>query len=319
MQDKAKFRLVLLAMAFVVLGFGIALGWALRTPSKGQQELYHVFEEMAPKKSNEADWQSLKIERRNESFSGVEMPVMVVNNLRPILEAEANTSAQHIGIQNIRSVSVLKTTVWSSKANNAIELDWLGNSIKKFSRPEKHPDFYLGLEASPIRLRYSSVVQIGTLGSNSKVPQELIIKIGDSIKKLPWNRPSFIGECYFFETYRYIAALVRNNRNGKRESLAIIDMEQQDLATLIDLPSQVGTYPPLLLIDPDTDLMICMDLEIAWIVCIDLRSGIDQSKKPWPPPWPHPALGPWHGNDDSRRTTQLLEGVAPPPRPANYP
>ena len=88
-----------------------------------------------------------------------------------------------------------------------------------------------------------------------------------------------------------------------------IILDKLEAAGLVPLPLQVGRYPPLMFLDPTTDLLLCFDLDVAWVVCVELRSGIDQKLKPWLPPWPHSALGEWHGNDDAQRfRTRFREG-----------
>ena len=208
--------------------------------------------------------------------------------------------------------------IWSHKANIALELDWLKGGVKKAARPDLNSTFYLGAEEYPRQLDALIGYSVGTGGN--KPPMKLWIATPFGKKFVMWERNTIVSSAYLFDKYRYAICTEKDIATGKAVGLEVIDLDQQDLAGEVKLPPQVGRYGPRKVLDPTTDLFLCFDLDVSWVVCIDLRAGIDQSKRPWPPPWPHPALGRWQGNDDVMhgRFTQLGNDL-PPPRPADYP
>ncbi len=316
MLTRAK-KIGLAATCALVLLLGVLAGWWLRGPPKGTKEMLNFFEALAPKPSTDADWKNLVVEKSTAKISDFDMPMVTVKNVRPLLEPEADTSAHHLAVINTRNQVELKSVIWSHKANRALEIDWQKPDIHETNRPTPESQFYLSPESVPATSKRVNGYSMGTPGGTN----ELLIRTPSGKKRLAWSRPTFIGEVYFFKNYVYAAGLERDNDKKKYTSIAMLNIDKLEGAGFVPLPPQVGTYAPLMVLDPTTDLLLCIDLDIAWVVCMDLRQGIDQSKKPWPPPWPHPALGPWHGNHDimAGRDSQLAEGATPPPRPADYP
>lgn len=311
---KLKRIVITVLLCGICLVGGVIVGWWLRGPPPGTKQMLDILAEMAAKPSTEGDWKALTVAKSTATVSEIEMPVVTIKNVRPVLEADANTSAQHLSIQNTRHDGVLKTLIFGPKMNNALEIEWLKPAVVKAKRPEPYPDFYLGPDSQPARERYKNDYYISGQPNDT-----LVIKTPSSQNSTKWERNSYVSELYFFRQHRYAVAIERSETTKRAESLVIVDIENGTLAGIVPLPPQIGRYKPLLLIDPNTDLLLCIDLDIAWIVCVDLRAGIDQTKKPWPPPWPHPALGPWHGNDDVNNGRFAQTPAQIPPKPADYP
>ena len=314
-----KWTKYLLVAALLLLA--LCVGWWLRGPTKAQQPLVNFFEALVPIPSTQRDWQALKVETSDAKISGMDMPVVTVRNLRPLLEVEGDTSVRQIWVFNERKSDTYATIVTSHKANKALRLDWLHGKVSEVERPPKNSIFFLGPEETPANFRYSNDFTI-TAPSCGPGHHYLVIHTPAGTSKTKWEKNTILVGSYFFPGYRYGTVLEQpGNPMGPTIGMAIVDLEKLELAGYVPFPAQVGRYPPLTVLDPNTDTLLVFDLDIAWVVCVDLRKGIDQSKKPWPPPWPHPALGSWRGNQDvlNGRFAQLPSGAPVPPKPADYP
>lgn len=315
-----KKLILILGLALSLVLAGLFLGWWLRGPTKGSEQLEQMLKEMDARPASAEDWSNLNVVKSSIEIEGKDYPMVTAKNIRPLLECDQLTSAHHLKIKNVRNNSELKSILWSHKSGKILEFDWLNNTVKPLAINLDDTTFILGPESVPANSKYNHAYSIGTPGSKKGI-NTLSITTPAGTSKLPWERKSFIGEAYYFKGYKFAFCLERGIDSGKFESVTIIDLENQSVAGFATLPTQVGRYAPLMLLDPNTDLFLCFDLDISWIVCIDIRKGIDQNKKPWPPSWPCPALGPWYGNDDVQRgkVSQLAEGSEAPPKPENYP
>lgn len=319
MLNKKRIAVIIGAAISLVL-FGIILGWRLHGPTKGAEEVAKFIEAVAPKPSTESDWKAVSFIAASASIRGSELPVITVKNVRPILEGDALMAAMHLSVQNTRNDVEQTTKIWSRKANRALEFNWLSHAVKPIEKPAVEEKFYLGPEAQPGNIKFDYGYSISATPDKTG-KKELIFRTPSGKSVLEWKRSSILSQPYFFKNYRYGAILERDDESKLIKSLVILDMDNREVAGIVELPPQVGRYPPLIVLDPNTDLLLCFDLDIAWIVHVDLRKIVDQSAKPWPPSWPNPFLGSWHGNDDVQRGrfSQLSEGSEPPPRPENYP
>jgi hypothetical protein len=194
----------------------------------------------------------------------------------------------------------MKSIIWSHKGKQTLEFDWLGAKLNKVKKEACRDDFYLCPEEMPSAVKgvrgYLVCAPASSYNNN-----EILISTPQKTVRLPWERNTELLQYYFFKDYRYSVSREQIRNTGKAIGMVIIDLERHEVAAIIPLPSYQGHVPPLFLIDPTTDVLMCFDMGLSWVVYVDLIKGIDQSKKPWPPPWPDPKVGPWHGMEDVRQ------------------
>jgi hypothetical protein len=195
----------------------------------------------------------------------------------------------------------MKSIIWSHKGKQPLEFDWLGAKLNKVKKDARPTDFYLCPEWVPSSERVGG--NRYSIGTTKRLSGETELSICTQQKRVDvkWERSSVLREAYYYKNYPICVVREQLPETGKAIGMVIVDLERHEVAATIPLPSYQGHVPPLFLIDPTTDVMMCFDMGLTWVVYVDLIKGIDQSKKPWPPPWPDPRVGPWRGMDDVSR------------------
>ncbi|MCY3023118.1 MAG: hypothetical protein NTW87_29430 [Planctomycetota bacterium] len=261
--------ILLFFLCFAMLAIGAQIGWSLRGPPRGMKPLLDILADMEAKPATDADWKAVTLEKGTAEIAGVQMQVVTVRNLRPVLEADGTTSAHHLQVLNNRTPGVLKTFVRSPKAKNAFDFDWNAGTFAKTQQRGRDLQSFLQPTDCPSAVKYTGKYFIGKATDSTKL--SICTPLGN--RAVAWSRGTFIGPPFFYEDYRYAASIEEfwpAHREGEL-GLVIFDLPKLDVAGTIELPKQVGRYPPLLIIDPETDLLLCFDLDVAWIVCVDLR------------------------------------------------
>ncbi|MCY3022256.1 MAG: hypothetical protein NTW87_24865 [Planctomycetota bacterium] len=252
-----------------VLMGGIQLGWTLRGAPPGMKQLLDALNELKPKPATPGDWKAVGVVRSTARLSGHDTPIMVAGNVRPVMEVEGDTYARQLRVVNTRDATNLQTLVWSHKANKTLVLDWSAAELRADKRGDEEPEHSLEPMDRPAAVKYKGKYFIGKPTECA----ELSINGPGGNHSVPWPRKTFIGVPYYHDGFRYAASIEEYWPAGQEGKLGLVifDLEKLQVAGTLDLPDQVGRYKPLLIIDPKTDLLLCFDLDVAWIVCVDLR------------------------------------------------
>jgi hypothetical protein len=221
---------------------------------------------------------------------------VTLRDFRPLLHIEGTATMFQMRVNNRRNGENLTTILWSNLASRAIEVDWRAEKTAQVEKPAYNTAFFLS-PVSENHAQESEVYSHGSLGGR----RYLTFKVGAKETEMPWDdMGTRVASGPTYPEYPYGLALELETNTGRLVSLMLVDLQAPGIVGRIKLPKDVSPNGPHFVLDPVTDSVLVFDRELRWITMVDLFPLVDQKKKPWPPPWPHPEMGPWHGNEELR-------------------
>lgn len=245
-----------------------------------------------------------------------DLRLVTVRGIRPIIGLQKDANAPSLRIENRRdSNGNVKSVILSTAATGAAELDW---STGKFQiMPKGNPQFFLHPDEQTPPQRREKVSSFA-LRQGAKSEEVLEIRSGAALKTIPLDKKSIVYTRTAYPGYPIAFAVKRigEGRNAE-DSILVFDLRTLNIVGEIPLPTDKSNSQAFVL-DPVTDTAICFDWYLNYAILIDLSEKTKGLKKPWPPPWPHPAMGSWRGDEEGRVDQIPTNGARVPSRPKDY-
>jgi hypothetical protein len=239
-----------------------------KLPDEASKKLaLRLMDLVRPSAATKADWNRAAI--TPGTLNGGVIPYWTLANVKPVLEAEKNTTAFHVHATCRRSEDGnLVTTVWSNKITNTLLIDWVKGTVTRQDRriddgptfDEMHPDQ---------RTADNPNIGLGDRGGPG-IAMRLSRKDGRSF--VPYDHTPYRGVVGFIsKTYPVAAIPMIRKDNFKLESILVLDPKKGKLLGEICLPPEVTGGRPNFILDQENDALLAADFGLNWFVAVDLR------------------------------------------------
>ncbi len=273
----------------VAIFIGIALSWGGQSNSapKEQQEttpigkdekIKKAFQELADTikadKPTEAERKNLfDIHRALKTEDGTEiLSYSYVGHLRPLLEAEKNTTADVVEVGVQQNGKELVASLFGKKLNKKINVNLSSNSMTLVGRNPSE-GLKLKQDYGTERSRKAYVgVSFGTNPKNRK-DKVLAISMGQKdLKYIPYDHSAhLLRPPYSHYPYRIAVAPRISKKEGRFDAIMIIDLERLELVAEVELPKSSGTPRPYFTIDDKRNVVVSVAYDLSWFLAIDLN------------------------------------------------
>ena len=236
---------------------------------------------LTPPSATASDWQQAKIAAR--SLKDANIPFWTLVKMRPIMEADTNTTSFHTRASNQRGPSgEIVTTVWSNKILNTLEIDWSKGSVTK--RPqnrangtmfeERHSeqrglnnrDFWF---ANMPPQRVDPCILLSIRGKNDEQSSFFI----------PFIHPPYLTLAAFVPSSYPIGAMPELAKTrGNPSYILLVDTDRREIVGEVPLPADLSGRPTFIL-DKENDVLLATQFQLDWLIAIDLRSYIKKIQK----------------------------------------
>jgi hypothetical protein len=243
----------------------------------------HLLELLTPPAATKEDWKRLKITAEN--LEEGEVPYWVLTNLKPVLEADTNTTAFHTFAANKRLENGnIVTTVWGHKIGNTLEIGWQQGKVKKQKRrtdngvefAEMHDDqrsgnnLDIGYGFQPPKYEKPGIA-ITALRKEDKQKKSCLI---------PYDHTPYMPVIGFITKNYPIGVMPLISEKAKKlESILVLDVEEGKILGKIKLPVEAKSGRPNFILDKENDVLLAVQFGLDWLVAIDLRPYVKKVGK----------------------------------------
>lgn len=225
-----------------------------------------LIEMLTPPSATSADWKNAKVVK--SCLDNAPIPFWVLTNMRPILDADTNTTAFHVRATNRRdSQGKIQTTVWSNKNGNTLEIDWSSGIVnRRDRRTDEGPKFD---ETNPEQ----NGRETSNLGFTAS--PKLVISFWNEGREICYSIP--------FEHFPYhpvggyisnsypMAAMPLIPKAMTSPSILVIDIFQKKILGKIELPKEAKGGRPNFILDMENDVLLSSQFGLDWLMAIDFR------------------------------------------------
>lgn len=236
---------------------------------------------LTPSAATASDWSHATV--TNNSVDGGKIPYWTLIKMRPILEADTNTTSFHTQASNKRgSVGGIVTTIWSDKIRNTLEVKWANGSVAKArSNPTS------GINFSENHGEQNEIVQrnvsFTTLRPDWVRPAISISVRGNDYKwtgaVIPFDHTPYNRLVAFVPTSYPIAAMPEWAKViGHPSYILLVDTDNIKIVGEIPLPADLSGRPTFVL-DKENDVLLVTQFDLSWLIAIDLRPYMKMIQK----------------------------------------
>ncbi|MFH0938523.1 MAG: hypothetical protein V1899_04475 [Planctomycetota bacterium] len=234
---------------------------------------------LTPFSATAADWKNAKVSQ--STLGDTNITYWALTNMRPIMEADTNTTAFCVRATNRRDTEgKIVTTVWSNKNANTLEIVWASGAVNRKDRStdrgpmfdESHPDQH-GPHNSGL----------GWTGTGTSEPRIVMYYYTDEKmfdKIVPFDYTQYFTVNGFISNQYPVAAMPLLSKDGMSSpSILLVDVIQAQLIGEIKLPAEAKSGRPNFILDQTNDVLLATQFNLDWLVAIDLRLYAQKSKE----------------------------------------
>ena len=236
---------------------------------------------LSPPPATNLNWREAKVIQGILTDPGV--PFWTLVKMRPILEADTNTTSYHMRASNQRGQNGdLVTTIWSNKILNTLEIHWGSGVVEKHPQnrsdgtmfDQRHPE-QLAKVRRDISFTHlppewtSPAIAISFHGQDGKITGSTI----------PFDHTPYITFSAFVpSTYPIGAMPALAKERGSQSCIILIDTDKKMILGKIPLPNDLSGRPTFML-DKENDMLLVTQFELNWLIAIDLRGYMETNYK----------------------------------------
>ena len=232
---------------------------------------------LTPASATASDWKRAKVLK--STLGDTAISYWSLTNMRPIMEADTNTTAFHVRATNRRDADgKIVTTVWSNKNANTLEVDWSSGTVNRQDRRTDNGPKFNEMH------RDQHGAQNSGLGFSGRPLEPIIVanfwKDGKEIcEALPFDYTKYFPVNGFISNNYPIAAmpLIPNDGLGA-PAILLLDAHGKRLLGEVKLPAEAKGGRPNFILDQENDVLLAAQFGLDWLVAIDLRLYIGQKK-----------------------------------------
>jgi hypothetical protein len=235
-----------------------------------------LVEILTPPAPRASDWKNAKVSKHTLGDTGI--TYWVLTNMRPIMDADTNTTAFHVRATNRRADDgQIVTTVWSNKNGNTLEIVWASGAVnRKDRRTDAGPMF----DETHSDQHDARSPGLGFTGS-----PKLVWRVWEDDKEVDaavrFDHLPYLAVVGFISNNYPVAAMPLIPNDGRSApSLLLLDVPHGKLLGKVELAAEAKSGRPNFILDVQNDVLLSAQFGLDWLVAIDLRAYVSKKDDP---------------------------------------